>query len=164
MTVCAAPDTHAVTDRPQPAPPPQRQSSTWKKGYSHSPARPTDRGRPTGSLVFADLYPAANEAAVPGAVKNANPIQRARMYVYTLPRPPGPRTLLEPGFLGSDGDGFNLDSGSSVAEMGLKNAPRWGSYTDNAGRAMVPLLLFLGCPLRCRSSIKRVGYGLTVRR
>ena len=73
-------------------------------------ARPPDRGRPTGSLVFADLYPAAGEATVPGAVKNANPIQRARMYVYTVPRPPrGPRTLLEPSFLGSEGDKFNLD-------------------------------------------------------
>ena len=95
-------------------------------------ARPPDRGRPTGSLVFADLYPAANEAAVPGAVKNANPIQRARMYVYTVPRPRAPRTLLEPGFLGSDGDELNLDSGSPIAAMGLKNAPRPGSCTNNA--------------------------------
>ena len=54
------------------------------------------------------------------------------MYVYTVPRPPGPRTLLEPSFLGSDGDEFNLHSGSTVAVMGLKNATQPGSCTDNA--------------------------------
>ena len=159
MTVCAAaPDTH-VTDRPQPRAAAAKAKLYMEEGV-FALARPPDRGRPTGSLVFADLYPAANEAAVPGAVKNANPIQRARMYVYTVPRPRAPRTLLEPGFLGSDGDEFNLDSGSSVAAMGLKNALRG----PIVGRARVPHPLFLGCPLRCRGPIKRVGYGLTVRR
>ena len=98
-----------------------------------------EEGRPTGSLVFVDLYPAANEAAVPGAaVKNANPIQRARMYVYTVPRPRAPRTLLEIGFLGSDGDEFNLDSGSSVAAMGLKNALH-GQRARRDGASQGPL-------------------------